>query len=163
MWKRQLRQSNVNSVENISRGNNNRKTRAKRSTYFFWFLFGDFNISNIFYKILNLNKCQLVLIITHWTYTCLNPWASIRGVSGHLRSLNAANNFQMSSMFSSDNECSSNHQLYADKVLHCIFLNQISPILLFSDTLDSPVWFNSKRKLFFNWSGLAGAVLQSTH
>ena len=47
----------------------------KKNTSFFWFLFGDFIISNIFYKILNLNKCQLVSVITHWTYTFLHPWA----------------------------------------------------------------------------------------
>ena len=42
---------------------------------FLRFLFTDFNISNIFYKIQKLNKWQLVSVITHWTYTCLNPWA----------------------------------------------------------------------------------------
>ena len=40
---------------------------------FFGFLFGDCNISNIFDKIQNLNKWQLVSVITHWTYNCLNP------------------------------------------------------------------------------------------
>ena len=40
----------------------------------FWFLLGDFNISNIFYKIQNLNEWQLVSVITHMTYTFLNPW-----------------------------------------------------------------------------------------
>ena len=48
---------------------------CKTSTLFFRFLFGDFNISDIFYKILNLNKWPLVSVITHRTYTCLNPWA----------------------------------------------------------------------------------------
>ena len=57
---------------------------------FFLFLFGDFNISNIFYKIQNLNKWQLASVITHWTYTCLNPGAlteislSDRGYTGNL-------------------------------------------------------------------------------
>ena len=49
--KRLLRQSNVKSVENISRKNKNHKTGAKKALSFFWFLFRDFNISNIFYKI----------------------------------------------------------------------------------------------------------------
>ena len=47
------------------------------STYFFWFLFRDFTISHIFYKIQNINKFQLVSIITQWTYTCQNPWALV--------------------------------------------------------------------------------------
>ena len=70
MGKRQLRHSNVKSVEN-----NNHKTHENKALSFFWFLFKDFNISNIFYKIQNLKKWQLVSVITHWTYTCLNPWA----------------------------------------------------------------------------------------
>ena len=41
----------------------------------FWFLFGDFNISDIFYKMQNLNEWQIVSVITHWTNTLLNPWA----------------------------------------------------------------------------------------
>ena len=75
MWKRQLRHSNVKSVENISRRNKNHKTCGKKALSFFWFLFWDFNISNIFYKMQNLNEWQLVSVITHWTYTFLNPWA----------------------------------------------------------------------------------------
>ena len=71
--KRQLRPSNVKSVENISRKNKNPKICAKKALIFFWFLFGDFNISNTFYKILNLNEWQFVSVITHWTYTFLNP------------------------------------------------------------------------------------------
>ena len=70
-----VRHSNVKIVGNIQRQNNNHKTRANKAISFFWFLLGDFNISNIFYKIQNLNKQQLVSVITHWTYTCLNPWA----------------------------------------------------------------------------------------
>ena len=53
--------------------NKNHKTHAK-STYF-WFLFRDFIISDIFYKIQNLNWWPVFLVITHWTYTCLSPWA----------------------------------------------------------------------------------------
>ena len=75
MWKSQLKHSNVKSVENISRRNKNHKTCAKKALTFFGFVFGDFNISNIFYKIQNLNEWQLVSLITHWTYTFLNPWA----------------------------------------------------------------------------------------
>ena len=48
---------------------------CKKSTLFFWFLFEAFNILDIFYKIQNLSKWQLVSVITHWTYTYLNPWA----------------------------------------------------------------------------------------
>ena len=72
MWKRQLRHGNVKSVENISRRNKNYKTCAKKTLSVFWFLFGDFNISNIFYKIQNLNEWQLVSVIIHWPYTFLN-------------------------------------------------------------------------------------------
>ena len=51
---------------------------CKKNTLFFWFLLiGDFNISDIFYKVQNFNEWQLVPVITHWTYTCLNPWALI--------------------------------------------------------------------------------------
>ena len=72
--KKQLRHSNAKCVENISRRYKNHKTCAKTTLTFFWFLFRDFNISNIFYKIQNVNEWPLVLIITHWTYTFLNPW-----------------------------------------------------------------------------------------
>ena len=48
---------------------------CKKCTYFFWILFQDLKISNLFYKIQNLNKWQLVSLITHWTYDFLNPWA----------------------------------------------------------------------------------------
>ena len=75
MWKRQLRQSNVKSVENILRRNKNHKTCTKKAPAFFWFPFRDFIISNIFYKILNFNEWQLVSVIIHWTYTFLNHWA----------------------------------------------------------------------------------------
>ena len=75
MWKRQLRHINVKSVENISRRNKNHKTCAKKALTFFWFLIGDFNIPSIFYKIQNWNEWQLVSVITHWTYSFLNPWA----------------------------------------------------------------------------------------
>ena len=68
-----MRHSNVKSVENIYRHNNNHKTCVNKALSFFWFLFGDFNISNIFYKIQNINKWQLASVITNWTYTCLNP------------------------------------------------------------------------------------------
>ena len=67
--------SNVKSVGNISRRDKNHKTCAKKALTVFWFLFGDFNILNIFYKIQNLNEWQLVSVITYWTYTFLNPWA----------------------------------------------------------------------------------------
>ena len=48
MWKRQLRHCNVKSVNNISRKTQNHKTCAKKALIFCWFVFGDFNISNIF-------------------------------------------------------------------------------------------------------------------
>ena len=44
--KRQLRQSNVKSVENISR-----ITKQVQKKHLVWFLIRDFNISNIFYEI----------------------------------------------------------------------------------------------------------------
>ena len=53
---------------------NNHKTCANKALSFFLF---DLDISKFqifFYKIQNLNKWQLVSVITHWTYTCPNPW-----------------------------------------------------------------------------------------
>ena len=52
----------------------NHKTH-KKALSFLWFLFGDFNIADIFFKIQKFKKLQFAPVITHWTYTCLNPWA----------------------------------------------------------------------------------------
>ena len=41
----------------------------------FWFLVGDYYISDMFYRIQNLNLWPVFPVITHWTYTCLSPWA----------------------------------------------------------------------------------------
>ena len=50
------------------------KKIAKDPLDFFWFKAGDFNISDIFYKIKkNLNKGLVFLATTHWTYMCLSP------------------------------------------------------------------------------------------
>ena len=51
IWKRLVWQCNVKSVENISGRKENQGTHAKKALGFFWFLDGDFNISDIFYKI----------------------------------------------------------------------------------------------------------------
>ena len=64
--------------------NKNHKTSAKTAFICFLFLFGDFNISNIFFKILNLHEWQYVSVITHWTYTFLNPWALTKATPGLL-------------------------------------------------------------------------------
>ena len=50
------------------------KESQNMCTSFLWFLFKDVNISNTFYKIQNFYEWQLVLVITHWIYTFLNPW-----------------------------------------------------------------------------------------
>ena len=50
------------------------KTLTKKA-HFVWFQVGDFNISDIFYKIQNFNKWPVLLVITNWTYTFLSPWA----------------------------------------------------------------------------------------
>ena len=63
IWKRHLRQCNVKSVENISRRNENNGTPTNKAPYFFWFLCGDFDISDIFYKIQILNKYPVFPII----------------------------------------------------------------------------------------------------
>ena len=47
----------------------------RKSTNFFLFQVWDFNISNIFYKSQNFNGWSVSPVITHWTYTCLSPWA----------------------------------------------------------------------------------------
>ena len=50
---------------------------AKKALSFFLLLFRDFNILDIFYKIQNLNEWKIFSVITHWTYTFLNPWALV--------------------------------------------------------------------------------------
>ena len=49
----------------------------KKMWCFFLQMFSDvtFHPKNIFYKIQNFSEWQLISIITHWTYTFLNPWA----------------------------------------------------------------------------------------
>ena len=46
---------NVMFVETDYRWTGESENICKESTYFCWFLVGDFNISDIFYKILSLN------------------------------------------------------------------------------------------------------------
>ena len=62
----------MSKVQKISRDETTIIKHVQIKHLVFWFLFGDFYILNIFYKIQNLNKWQLVSVIT---YTCLNPWA----------------------------------------------------------------------------------------
>ena len=62
-WKRHLRQCNVKSVKHTLRRNNNKKCTCKKSTWFLLFLVGNLNILNIFFKIQNLNKRKLKLVV----------------------------------------------------------------------------------------------------
>ena len=62
----------MSKVQEIFRDKTSITKHVQIKYLFFLFLFGDFNISNIFYKIQRFNKWQLVSVITHWTYSCLN-------------------------------------------------------------------------------------------
>ena len=42
---------------------------------FFWFQVGDINIPDIFYRTQNFIWWPVFLVITHWTFTWLSPWA----------------------------------------------------------------------------------------
>ena len=50
------------------------KTWAKKALTFFGSRF-EINIYDIFYKSQNFNWWPVCLVITHWTYTFLSPWA----------------------------------------------------------------------------------------
>ena len=51
------------------------KTLAKKAPIVFGFQVWDLNISDIFYKSQKFNWWPVCPVITHWTYTCLSPWA----------------------------------------------------------------------------------------
>ena len=74
MLKRQSWHSNFKSVENIIGRNKNHKTYAKKYLFFFGSYLKVSTFQASFTKY-NLNKLQAVSVITHWTYTCLNPSA----------------------------------------------------------------------------------------
>ena len=70
--------SNVKKCRKYFKKKQESQKNCKKNTYIFWFLFGDFNISNVFYKIQKLNQWQIVSVITHWTHTFLNPGSGLR-------------------------------------------------------------------------------------
>ena len=51
------------------------KTFAKTASICLGFQVGDLNNSDIYYRIQNFIWWPVFSIITHWTYTCLSPWA----------------------------------------------------------------------------------------
>ena len=51
------------------------KTLAKKAPIFFWFQVWDLTILGSFYKSQNFNWRPVCPVLTHWTYTCLSPWA----------------------------------------------------------------------------------------
>ena len=53
----------VTFVEKISWQKGTLENIIKKGTYFFWFLVGDFDISNIFYKIQNLNSWPVFPVV----------------------------------------------------------------------------------------------------
>ena len=73
--KRHLKQCNVKSVKNISRRNENNGIPSKEAPTFFWFLWGDFNISDIFLQNPSLILMSYFPNNHYWAYTFLNPWA----------------------------------------------------------------------------------------
>ena len=63
MWKRRLRQRNVKCVESVSIKSENHGTLAKKASNFCCFPIEDINISNIFYKIQNLNLWKKISVV----------------------------------------------------------------------------------------------------
>ena len=62
-------------VEIVSWWNVISENIRKKAPHFFWFQVGNLNITKIFYKIQNFKWLLVFAVITHWTYTCLSPWA----------------------------------------------------------------------------------------